>query len=162
MSADQRLALRLLFLPFLLATFDAASTLYYQPDAYWNGDYTHARDGNPFVELALRIHPLVTFPGTLAWYVLAWFLIYQTAAWMALRVYVILIIGHTVGGCGWLQRYHPQGDWWFAVIGTTSFLLGLWAIKPYLRFWSCEATLRSAALGRLDQPKQHELQISAS
>lgn len=162
MSADQKLALRLLFLPWLLATFDATTTLYYQPGAYWDGDFSQARDGNPFVELALRIHPLMTFPGTLAWFALAWFLIYQTAAWMALRVYIILIIGHTVGGSGWLQRYHPDGDWWFAIIGMTSFLLGGWAIRPYLQFWGSDSTLRSAALGGLDQPKQGKLLSSVN
>ena len=144
MTTDGKLALRLLFIPWLLALFDVAATLYYQPGDYWNGDYSHASDGNPLVLLALRIHPLLAIPGTMMWLAISWFLLCHPAVWIALRTYVVLLIGHTIGGCGWLLRYHPQGALLYVMIALTVLCLGVWAIRPYLRYWSAESTLRSA------------------
>ncbi len=151
MTAAQKLSLRLLFLPFLLAAFDAIATLYYQPGDYWNGNYNDASDGNPIVLIALRINPLLIIPGTLGWLIITWFLICHTAAWIALRSYVILIIGHTIGGCGWLLRYHSHGAELYAVIATVVLLIASWVIYPFLRHWSAEGTLRAMSLlGKTD------------
>jgi hypothetical protein len=138
------MVLRLMFLPFLLAIFDVALTLYYQPGDYWNGNYAHASDGNPLVLLALRIHPIWMLPGTVMWLMIVWFLLLHTASWIALRVYVIVLIGHTIGGCGWLLRYHTEGPWLYAIIAFTVLALGRWAINPYWHCWAVESTLRSA------------------
>jgi len=141
MTAAQKLSWRLLFLPFLLAAFDAIATLYYQPGDYWNGNFGDASDGNPFVLLALRIHPLLMVPGTAGWLLFVWFLLCQTAAWIALRSYVVLLIGHTIGGCGWLYRYHPHGSMLYLSVAVVVMIIGFWAISPYLRYWSAEQTL---------------------
>jgi hypothetical protein len=148
MTAARKLSLRLLFLPFLLAAFDAIATLYYQPGDYWQGKYGDASDGNPFVLLALRIHPLLMIPGTAGWFLIVWFLLCQTAAWIALRSYVVLLIGHTIGGCGWLYRYHPHGSALYLTVAIVVMVIGFWAISPYLRYWSATQTLRHINLSK--------------
>lgn len=146
MTAAQKLSLRLLFLPCLLAAFDAIATLYYQPGDYWNGNYNDASDGNPLVLIALRVHPLLMIPGTFGWLIITWFLLCHTAAWIALRSYVVLIIGHTIGGCGWLLRYHSHGAELYALIATVVLLIASRVIQPFLRHWSAEGTLRAMSL----------------
>ena len=104
------LHLRLLAAPFLLSLADATATLRCQPDEYWNGfGERHLIEANPFVRIALAIHPLMLIPGFIGWYVIVFLLMFRTPAWVGLRVHVLLVFGHLVAVSGACLRFseHP-------------------------------------------------------
>ncbi len=116
-----------------------AMTLYYQPPAYWDGDRSQLIEANPLVWLALRLHPALLIPGCIAWYVLFWFLIFRTPAWIGLRCLLVWTSGHLIAITGWLVRCHPQGVALSVLLYLIAVPIGLWLYLPLRSQWnSCE------------------------
>jgi hypothetical protein len=98
-------------LPAAVCLADVALTLCGQPEAYWQGDFGTANEGNPLPRLFLELHPLAFAAGVLAYLAcLTAFLLLAPRRW-AVIVGLAIISGHTVGAASWLLRIEPSGPW---------------------------------------------------
>ena len=90
-------------------SIDVTLTLVGQDDAYWQGDYGLAIEGNPLVRPVLAYSPWLFIGAVFAWGVLFGAIVlfwrHRAAEWLG----VLTTVGHTFGGATWLV--------WFGVIG---------------------------------------------
>ncbi len=135
--------IRLLAAPFLLSLVDLSVTLYFQPEAYWNGDRSVVVEGNPLARLAFSIHPLLIIPGLIGWYALVIPLICTTPAWVGLRIHVFLVLGHLIMIAGWLMRNSGQGLILTAIIWGVAIPAAWLLFAPYRKWWDMQECIRS-------------------
>ncbi|CAN5264217.1 hypothetical protein BH23VER1_BH23VER1_06040 [soil metagenome] len=138
------LVFRLSALPFALSLLDMAVTLNYQPAAYWEGDRSSVVEANPAVWLALRIHPLLLVPGCVGWYALFWFLIFRTPAWIGLRFWLFLILGHSWAVGSWWVR-HAEHPWLLvSLLAAAVAPVALLALAPFRDQWDARGRIVGA------------------
>lgn len=130
------LALRLLVLPVALSVVDFSVTLAFQPPEYWGGDRAALVEANPIARWVLMLHPLLIVPAMMAWYVLMFPLIFQTPAWIGLRVLALHLLGTVTVISGWLIRMRDDGVWWVAFLLVTVGLLTAVVMGPFRRQWN--------------------------
>ena len=110
--------------PWIFCLIDQTITLLGQSAAYWSGDYSDAREGNPLFNWLLRQHPLAFEAGVLVWIIVFTCSILLLRRSLARVVSVAVVIGHTCGAAAWLCLMHDYGYWY--AIGL--FLLGSIAV----------------------------------
>jgi hypothetical protein len=101
--------------PLLLCCLDGALTLAGQPGPYWQGDFTAARELNPFFDLLLRWHPWAFLGGLAVWLAA----IAGAIVWLPRRFAVVVAFGFTLGhACGAASWVVPLGvaGWVLAVL----------------------------------------------
>ena len=122
---------------------DVALTLLGQPDAFWQGDYGLAVEGNPLAYPLLAYSPWLFAGAALVWgvlfsaVVLLWH--HRAAEWLA----VLNTVGHTFGGACWLAWPGAVG-WVFAALYLVAVSLGIrWCWRRAWNPDSCSTCRRS-------------------
>ena len=141
-----KVLIRLLAAPFLLSMVDLLVTLYFQPEAYWNGDRSTVVEGNPIARFAFSIHPLLIIPGLVGWYALVIPLILKTPAWVGLRIHTFLVVGHLVAVAGWLFRYEEHGVILAVLVWVIALPLAWLLFAPFRKWWNAQASVQSLGL----------------
>ena len=138
--------LRLLAAPFLLSLVDAAVTLTCQPGAYWSeGYFGNVIEANPFVWVALSIHPLMLIPGFIGWYCIVLFLMFRCQAWIGLRFHVFLVLGHTVAICGGFLRFFDGGFMLSVAFVLIALPFAALLFRPFAPQWNSQKPVIDAA-----------------
>ncbi|MFO0873945.1 MAG: hypothetical protein U0575_08245, partial [Phycisphaerales bacterium] len=97
--------------PAVLCVIDQSVTLWWQPAAYWRGDYAMAREMNPHYGWLLRQHPLAFEAGVVAWIVAFSAAILWLPRRWAFACALAITFGHTWGAGGWLAGNLAMGYW---------------------------------------------------
>jgi hypothetical protein len=109
----------------LAGFIDITLTLLGQSHAYWAGDYSKAREGNPLAEPLLTWNPWAFAAITTAWIValivLLHFWKHRFAEWVA----IVAFAGHTFGGAAWIMNLLPHG--WIVAVGYVAIMIGMWS-----------------------------------
>jgi len=96
--------------PTLLGSVDHAVTLWFQPEAYWAGDYSQAREANALLEGLMHHHPLVFEAGVAVWLVGLWTLLLVLPRLPSVMLCTCVTIGHTWGASSWLGDVREACD----------------------------------------------------
>jgi len=137
------IAFRILLMPVVLTIADFSVTLFFQPEAYWEGERSTVIESNPVARLVLLIHPLLMIPAMMAWYLVMFPLVFRTPAWIGLRLVVLHILGHLVAISGWLIRMAEQGGLITVVLASLCLPVSWWVLRPFLGQWSSVRPIRS-------------------
>ncbi len=98
--------------PWIICLIDHTITLLGQSAAYWSGDYSDAREGNPLFDWLLRQHPLAFEAGVLVWIIVFTCVILLLPRFVSKVVSVALVLGHTWGTASWLCLMCAHGYWY--------------------------------------------------
>jgi len=98
--------------PLILCLIDQTITLIGQTPAYWSGDYSNAREGNPWFSWLLRQHPLAFEAGILLWIVVFTCAILFLPRFVSMVLSVAIVLGHTWGTASWLCLKYTHGYWY--------------------------------------------------
>jgi hypothetical protein len=102
-----RNAFWLLLPPIALCALDFGLTLYGQPSAYWEGDYSAVQEGSPSFAHYLATHPLMAVGAGALWIVIFSTVILLLPEKLALTATIAIVIGHMAGAASWLMyRFH--------------------------------------------------------
>lgn len=134
---------RLLAAPFLLSLVDFTVTLWFQPQAYWEGDRSAVLESNPIARWCFLIHPLMIIPGMVCWYLFVIPIILKTPAWIGLRLHVFLVFSHLIATSGWLIRKHESGIMLSVTLWMISLPLAWVLLKPFLKSWNSRRPMAS-------------------
>ncbi len=97
--------------PFALCMLDQGITLYGQGPAYWAGNYSLAKEGNPWFLWLMRRHPLAFEAGIFAWVAVFSLVILALPRRAAMTVSIAIVLGHTWGAATWLGHLFRSGHW---------------------------------------------------
>ena len=97
--------------PLILCLIDQTITLIGQTPAYWSGDYSNAREANPWFNWLLRQHPLAFEAGILLWIVVFVCAILFLPRLVSMVISVAIVLGHTWGTATWLCLKYTHGYW---------------------------------------------------
>jgi hypothetical protein len=109
--------------PTLLALLDHALTLFFQPDTYWAGDFSTAKEANPHASWLMQTHPIAIEVGFVAWLALVWSLILILPRRLALALSLGVTMGHTMGTASWLPGRVPAAYWLSVALCSASAVL---------------------------------------
>ncbi|MDP6546557.1 MAG: hypothetical protein QGH60_21470 [Phycisphaerae bacterium] len=98
--------------PLILCLIDQTITLIGQTPAYWSGDYSNAREGNPLFNWLLCRHPLAFEAGVLLWIAIFGCAILFLPRFVSKVVSVAVVLGHTWGAASWLCLIYAHGYWY--------------------------------------------------
>jgi hypothetical protein len=84
-----------------MSCLDNGLTLFWQPPAYWSGDYNAANEISPSFREFLTIHPLMFVAMTLVWMGVFSTLIALLPQQGAKTVAVTVVMGHMIGAGSW-------------------------------------------------------------
>jgi uncharacterized membrane protein YciS (DUF1049 family) len=87
-----------------MCLIDLTVTLTGQPEPYWNGQYSHAKEGNPIPRWLLNQHPLALISVILIWIALFSSAILLLSKPAARVVAFAVMLGHTCAAAGWLLQ----------------------------------------------------------
>ena len=97
--------------PFAYCMLDQTITLLNQSPSYWAGDYSVAREGNPWFHWLLQQHPLAFEAGIVTWVALFSFLIIALPRRLAMTISIAIVLGHTWATATWIYWRLPFGYW---------------------------------------------------
>src|SRR5262245_14719286 len=97
--------------PAMVCAFDAAITLWFQPDAYWAGQFEKVREFSPPDRWMLMQHPLAFVAWVLFWISAFCTVLVLLPTRLGLIVSLTLILGNATGASSWLYQQLPHGFW---------------------------------------------------
>lgn len=97
--------------PVVMCLFDTAVTLYFQPAAYWAGDYARVNEFSPVDRWMLGRHPGLFAAWVMVWITAFCIAILKLPTRIALGIALFLLINNTAGAASWLGRRFPEGGW---------------------------------------------------
>jgi hypothetical protein len=100
----------LLLIPALwVSIFDIFITAFFQNPAYWKGDLSKRREGNPIGNWFMSQHVSGLFIISALWVILIGLLGYYLPAKLRKIFLLFVLIAHSFGGSSWLMKF--QGFW---------------------------------------------------
>ncbi len=101
----------LLLPPLLLLAIDTFLTQWFQPNAYWRGEFTTVNEFSPLWAFTMRSHPLLHIGATLAYVGIIVLLIRALPRRAAFIASLTVTLWHVIGSASWIMYRLPQGYW---------------------------------------------------
>jgi hypothetical protein len=97
--------------PVCVCLIDVAATLYYQPAAYWSGQFDQVSELSPIDRWMLMQHPLAFAGWVVTWMTGFSVVIRYVPTPISLIAALALMFGNAAGTNSWLSSRIPNGFW---------------------------------------------------